>query len=397
MRISETHPIIHTVRTLAVLTGPLVLAASAQTAARAPAYTVERVPLPAGSKLAAGLNDEGDVVATVHTGELRAFQYAGGTLTELSYPAGLDIQDAGGVAVTGIDEAGRAVGVYKLSPLVRHGWHPVRWEDGIATELSLPASSSVTGWAGAATATSPAGLIVSSGWFIDFFTPGWVNENGWDDEPDFVPGNDPQRGFLWGLDGELRVLPTVPSSAGPEQTGTRVRDVNDAGQVIFWQEDPHLVQGFVFDPEHGVLRLPTGGAKTTAPFAINATGEVVGTLQFSDPGTGFRRDQPTRWRDGRAIELGMLPGHFTGRAVDLNDAGVAVGSVFTSNFTQQAAFVHAGKRMQDLQDLIPAGSAWDLDRPFAINSRGQIVGAGMLHGNQELFLLTPTELPHVTR
>ncbi len=45
--------------------------------------------------------------------------------------------------------------------------------------------------------------------------------------------------------------------------------------------------------------------------------------------------------------------------------------------------------MQDLNDLIPADSGWELIAARGINSRGQIVGFGY-HGNEgRAYLLTP--------
>lgn len=385
----------HGLRALVLLTIPLALGASAQRAALAPAFEVERVPLPPGSKIAADINASGEVIAIISdSGLLRSFHWHEGTLTEYGYPAGLDIGGARGLAVKSIADDGTATGQFMLDLSVRRGWQPARWEGSTATELPLPPNSSTGSWFHSA--ISPAGLIVACGWFIDDITPGWTDENGWDSEPDFFPGNDPRRGFLWDQEGTLQVLPTAPSAAGPNQTGTRVRDVNDAGQVLLWQEDPHLVTGFLYDPEVGVRRLPTHGARSGVPNALNSQGEIAGLLQFSSDNSGYPNNRPALWIDGRLIELELLPGHTSGVAEHLNDATVVVGSLYSSDFSIQTAFRYADGRMQDLQDLIPARSAADLDRPFAINAKGQIVVAGTLRGNAELFLLTPLELPQVS-
>ena len=45
--------------------------------------------------------------------------------------------------------------------------------------------------------------------------------------------------------------------------------------------------------------------------------------------------------------------------------------------------------MEDLNDLIPAGSGWVLVEARGINYRGQIVGTGSINGHAHAFLLTP--------
>jgi probable HAF family extracellular repeat protein len=53
--------------------------------------------------------------------------------------------------------------------------------------------------------------------------------------------------------------------------------------------------------------------------------------------------------------------------------------------------------MQDLNDLIPAGSGWELRSAAAINSSGQIVGEGLINGETRAFLATPaTTTPDTT-
>jgi hypothetical protein len=50
--------------------------------------------------------------------------------------------------------------------------------------------------------------------------------------------------------------------------------------------------------------------------------------------------------------------------------------------------------MQDLIDLIPAGSGWTLQYAFGINDAGQIVGRGTYQGQpDQAYLLTPTPEP----
>ncbi len=49
--------------------------------------------------------------------------------------------------------------------------------------------------------------------------------------------------------------------------------------------------------------------------------------------------------------------------------------------------------MLDLNNLLSPGSGWSLQAATGINDLGQIVGYGMINGNQQAFLLTPTTVP----
>lgn len=49
--------------------------------------------------------------------------------------------------------------------------------------------------------------------------------------------------------------------------------------------------------------------------------------------------------------------------------------------------------MQNLQNLVPSGSGWDLTRANDINNLGQIVGMGNIGGQAHGFLLTPIIIP----
>jgi hypothetical protein len=47
--------------------------------------------------------------------------------------------------------------------------------------------------------------------------------------------------------------------------------------------------------------------------------------------------------------------------------------------------------MQDLNNLIPAGTGWVLQEGAAINDVGQIAGYGTLNRQSHAFLLTPAQ------
>lgn len=53
--------------------------------------------------------------------------------------------------------------------------------------------------------------------------------------------------------------------------------------------------------------------------------------------------------------------------------------------------------MRNLNRLIPANSGWQLTVARAINDAGQIVGDGILNGQQRAFLLTPVTSAAITK
>jgi hypothetical protein len=61
-------------------------------------------------------------------------------------------------------------------------------------------------------------------------------------------------------------------------------------------------------------------------------------------------------------------------------------------------FVGPSSGTLDLNDLIPDGSGWVLERAEALNDRGQIVGTGTLDGQQgRAFLLRERHAPSTWR
>ncbi|WP_158506178.1 hypothetical protein [Synechocystis sp. PCC 7509] len=48
-------------------------------------------------------------------------------------------------------------------------------------------------------------------------------------------------------------------------------------------------------------------------------------------------------------------------------------------------------RLQDINTLIPPNSSFILNSANAINNSGQIVGTGIVNGQQHGFILTPTK------
>jgi hypothetical protein len=68
--------------------------------------------------------------------------------------------------------------------------------------------------------------------------------------------------------------------------------------------------------------------------------------------------------------------------VNVHDQVVGVSGPYAFLWTKSTG-------MLNLKDLIDSSSGWQLNRPASINGEGQIVGIGLLNGEEHGFLLTP--------
>jgi probable HAF family extracellular repeat protein len=79
----------------------------------------------------------------------------------------------------------------------------------------------------------------------------------------------------------------------------------------------------------------------------------------------------------------------------INDAGVIVGQTYGADSAGNPfyhAFIYTGGQFLDLNNLIPAGSGYELTNATGINGSGQIVATGYntSNGQTHAFLLTPS-------
>ena len=128
--------------------------------------------------------------------------------------------------------------------------------------------------------------------------------------------------------------------------------INNNGQVL----------GNCFDSAGGLAVVWTNGTPTVLPTlggvassgtAINNSGQVVGTAE-----TSTSAEDGFLWSNGTMTDLGPS---FSPAAI--NDSGVIVGG----------QSVYSNGTLQNLNNLIPAGSGYQIESATGINDNGQII------------------------
>jgi probable HAF family extracellular repeat protein len=176
----------------------------------------------------------------------------------------------------------------------------------------------------------------------------------------------------------------------------RATSINDVGQIAGYCQVPDSASpgtlvwraclwAFHTSIPHSIGTLPH---ETTASMAnaINHGGEIVGWSSNPNTSHAFLWSAQTGMTD-----LGVLDTNGFSNALAINSSGEVVGVVgVVGNNPNYRPFVWTKTAgMKDLNHLIPSGTGWALQFADSINTSGQIVGFGLLHGQYHGYLLTP--------
>ena len=271
---------------------------------------------------------------------------------------------AASTMVAGINDAGRAVGVYfDVLPIALGRFHGFIWEGGGCEPIpglpdgwipmALNDAGHVVGIYVVPSPSEARGFLYRRGEAMDLLCParetkgcvawpGAINNRG--QIAGWYEIEGPDRPFMW-EDGSYVALAELP---WPHIT-VRAHSINSRGDIVgeFYRgytSPPHVAYGYVW-PRGGApvsFGFPIAGnaqavAKTTQPAAVNNHGDVVGYFyesMYNDdssldgvlagPCRGFFRD-----RDGAMIEL-KVPGATYTCPAGINAAG-EVSGVYTTD------------------------------------------------------------------
>jgi probable HAF family extracellular repeat protein len=340
---------------LAACVSTAILASTAAPAL-ASTYTVTNLgSLGFGTTVATGINAGGQITGESYLGtEVQtkcptpkhkppcfthpghAFLWSNGTMTDLGTLGGLDSEG------NAINDNGEVVGTSNTS---NGGSSAFADQNGVMTAIDP----------GSATAVNDSGEIAGAGPFPVAGTPGDVF----------------QQAFTF-QNGQTTVLGLIPGEGGVFSDAT---GINGSGEVV-GSGDNSASDERAWKYQNGTMTdIGTLGGPQASATAINSSGQIVGFAQTSsDADHGFL------YSGVKMTDLGLnvFPDA-------INDFGVIVGQ------GPGGAVIDSGGALQNLNNLVPAGSGFTFSNAVGINDKGQIVanGGNNITGQSGGFLLTP--------
>jgi probable HAF family extracellular repeat protein/uncharacterized repeat protein (TIGR03803 family) len=300
-------------------------------------------------------------------------------------------------AAFAINDSGQVVGWSYTASNAKHAflWAPTG--GGTMTDLGvLPggaesgayginASGQIAGYSYTSN-NGPNGFLYSSGTMTDIGTQGG---NGNLSTAYAVDASGTVAGEAQNISQDFRAVTFAGSTLTSlgELTGgsySEAHGINSSGVVVGKADtatgDTHAVMSSGESlTDLGVL---TGGTYSDA-FAINDSNTAVGEAQ-----TSAGAIHACQWSGGAVTDFGALTSStFSYSSADaINASGAAVGDSYTG--TAFHACLFSGGTITDLNSEISSGSGWVLEAATGINDLGQIVGYGLLNGQEHGFVLS---------
>jgi probable HAF family extracellular repeat protein len=172
---------------------------------------------------------------------------------------------------------------------------------------------------------------------------------------------------IWSPAGAIQALPMLPDSSACR--GQAINDRDDVAGACDTASGPRAVLwtgGAVQD----LGALP--GDYESAALGINNHGDVVGSS-----GNPEAAHHAVLWPAGGAIQsIGALSNRKWSQALAINDNKEVVGTS-SEGYSKDHAFLWTEKDgLQDLNDLLPSNSGFELTHAIAISAQGLIVAIG---------------------
>ena len=342
------------------------LVACASVSFAAPMYNIVNIgTVQAGDSASQGFRVSPNGIGTgrsVGSGTAQAFSWTQGGgivgLPNLASPArpfsvGNGVNNAGIVVGTG------ATTLFGSSPL------PLMWQGGVVSQVPMPAGQTL----GRANDINSSNVIIGS-----------------------VNSGSNEIGFI-----ASGANSSVISALGPGGTFLRTAfAINDAGTVVGFGIDPGNAArnvGFVYNSVNNTATEvpPLPGFNGALAFDVSEAGHIVGSSMLNQ-GSGL----PFIWTSGGGtVAVPLAAGTSQGSARGVNSNGWVVG---TDSSAFAIPFLYDGTQTYRLQDLIPAGTGWDLSTntsssALGISEDGIIVGTGVFNGQVRAYAMIPIPEP----
>lgn len=199
------------------------------------------------------------------------------------------------------------------------------------------------------------------------------------------------RAIIWdaGVLSDLGTLFSTASAVAINEAG-RVVGVTDIGLPAGGQE----IRGFLWENGQMTALNPLPDDFRSSASDINDVGQICGTSTNSgSPPYFLAVESAVLWENGTVIDLGSVPGWGRNSASAINNHGQVVGTgEHSASNPLNKAFIWQDGVIQNLNDLVPGGTEWDLKWARDINDAGQIVGTGRASPDEQYyraFLLEP--------
>jgi probable HAF family extracellular repeat protein len=221
-----------------------------------------------------------------------------------------------------------------------------------------------------------------------------INNNGkvvgWADKPDYS-GMTLYHAFLC-ENGSMTDLGTLATDQDYYYGGFSLAyDVNSSGRVVgVASTDGWGYHAFAWDGTNGMTDLgthPDHQDHEGYAVVISDSGNLIAGNSKDADGNSY----PMIWRNGSTLPELVSPHLLYPYAefYDMNNRGELVGIMWDSADKEHAFVYRDDSGFLDLNDLIPAGSGWELVFARGINSDGRIVGHGIINGEDRAYMLTP--------